>query len=287
MSVHVQELASTVGVAIEHQLAGGLWGAYLGRSRTGAEVVIKVLPQHPLNDLAKVQRAVLLADSLRLSGYPVPRYQLVEQVAEHVITVQDFVRGTTPEVFGASHAEQLIDLWRRHRSAAGRTGEKSDPLAAVRSEDAPDCREVRNSADPAIRRLYGEARAVIEQSDPAIFRSGDIVHHDFHHRNFLSVDGRVVAVIDWEGATVGDSRVDLCELAWASRPGSPTRAARADQITSAAVAVEVEPAVAAAIAAGRAVEKIAFGLRTGEATLAAVLGSVHGYLRPQWAAMAP
>lgn len=284
MSIDVQELASTVGVSIDHQLGGGLWGAYLGRSRTGAEVVVKVLPQHPLNELAKVRRAVVLADRLRLSGYPAPRYLLVEQVAGRVITIQEFVRGTTPEVFEADHAVQLIDLWRRHRGAAEQAGEVPDPLAAVRSEDSPDCCEVRQSADPVIRQLYGEARAVIEQADPAIFRSDDVVHHDFHHRNFLTADGRVVAVIDWEGATVGDSRVDLCELAWASRPGSPNRTAEADQVTSSAVEAEVEPAVDAALAAARAVEKIAFGLRTDEATLSAVLGSVHGYLRPRWRA---
>jgi len=133
-----------------------------------------------------------------------------------------------------------------------------------------------------IWQIYDEARTVIDQTDPSHFRSGDIVHHDFHHRNFLTADGQITAVIDWEGAITGDSRIDLCELAWASRPGSPTRSPEADRITSAALAAEVEPTIAQGIAAGRAIEKLAFGLRSGEPTLSTVLASVTGHLRPQW-----
>ncbi len=271
-----------MGVEIQRQLAGGIWGAHLGRTRDGSDVVIKVLPRHHLTAIDKVQRAIILAEQLRRSGYPAPRYLMVEDVAGHCVTVQEFVRGATPEVFQARHAEVLIDLWRRHRDAAGHQDREVDCLAAVRSENAADCRELRNSDDPQIRRIYDQARAVIDRTAPTLFRSSDIVHHDFHHRNFLAHGDQVTAVIDWEGATTGDSRIDLCELAWASRPGSPTRSAEADRLTSTAVANEVDPTVATAIAAARAIEKLAFGLRADEATLGAMLASVTGYLQPLW-----
>lgn len=271
-----------MGVDIERQLTGGLWGAYLARAGDGCEVVLKVLPRHHLCATDKVRQAVGLAERLRESGYPAPRYLLVEEVAGHCVTVQEFVRGTTPEVFRAVDAEQLIELWRLHRGAGKPASGIFDPLAAVRSEDADDCRALKESADRVIWQIYDEARTVIDRTDRSRFRSGDIVHHDFHHRNFLTADGHVTAVIDWEGAVAGDSRIDLCELAWASRPGSPTRSPEADRVTSAAVAAEVETSVAQGIAAGRAIEKLAFGLRSGEPTLSTVLASVTGHLRPQW-----
>jgi aminoglycoside phosphotransferase (APT) family kinase protein len=40
------------------------------------------------------------------------------------------------------------------------------------------------------------------------------VHGDFHHRNFLEIDGRVTGVFDWDIAGPGDWRFDLVNLAF-------------------------------------------------------------------------
>lgn len=274
-----------VGVTVEHRLAGGMWGAYFGRTRSGVEVVLKPLVVHPMHTLEKAERAALLAGRLHADGYPIPRYLDVRLVGDQVVTVQEFIAGETPRVFGPDHARQLIELWRRHRGRAGEEYAGTDPLAAVRSPAAPDCRALRHASDPVIRSLYDEARAVVESNDPAIFRTEDIVHHDFHHQNFLVRDGRVVAVFDWEGASGGDSRVDLCVLAWSTKPGLASRSPGADALTAAAVTREVDPEVAAAIAAGRAIDKLAFGLRSDVDTLAGVLASVHACMRPRWLAV--
>ncbi|HVX44322.1 MAG TPA: aminoglycoside phosphotransferase family protein [Mycobacteriales bacterium] len=276
----VRAIGNAVGVTVERRLAGGMWGAYLAHTRTGAPVVMKPLVVHPMHTLAKAQRAVQLAGRLHEDGYPIPRYLDVTALGDQVVTVQEFIAGETPEVFEVDHARQLIDLWRRHRDRADGTG--LDPLAGVRSAQAPDCLTLQDAADPAIRALYAEARAVIDANDPSIFRTTDIVHHDFHHRNFLVRDGRVVAVFDWEGASGGDSRVDLCGLAWTTRPGLPSRTPEADALTAAAVAREVDPDVAAALAAGRAVEKLAFGLRSGAEIRDDVLAAVRACMRPHW-----
>ena len=46
-------------------------------------------------------------------------------------------------------------------------------------------------------------------------RDDDLVHFDFHHRNALQdVDGRLTAVVDWEGVRQGDSAFDLVTLAF-------------------------------------------------------------------------
>ncbi len=279
----MNRIADTLGISVERRLAGGLWGAYLARSRTGAAVVVKPMVVHPMHTLGGAQRAARLAMRLRDSGYPIPRFLEVTQIGGQVVTLQEYVEGVVPEVFERGHAEQLIELWRLHTGRAVDEAETSiEPLAAIRDPLAADCRALQCSDDPYLRTVYDEAAAVVQGTDPAVFRDRDVVHHDFHHRNFLARDGRVVAVFDWEGARAGDSAVDLCSLAWSSHPGSPTRTGAADALVSAAVDSDVQPAVAAGIAAGRAIEKLAFGLRSDPDTLKDVILSVEGWLRPRW-----
>ncbi|MGI8868958.1 MAG: phosphotransferase [Mycobacteriales bacterium] len=280
----LRAIAAALDLSIERRLAGGLWGAYLGRTSGGARVVIKPLVVHPSHTLERAQGAVALAMRLRDDGYPVPRYLDVTAVGGQVVTVQEYVDGLVPDVFEPDHARQLIVLWQMHEGRAVRIAHAPvDPLSDVRDPDGPDSQALRESGDAYIREVYEEARAVVDSTDVALFRGYDVVHHDFHHRNFLVRGDRIVAVFDWEGAGPGDSRADLCELAWSSP--SPDRTRDADAVARAAFDATVEPVVAAAMAASRAIEKLAFGLRSDPATLHGVLGSVRMHLRPRWHAL--
>ena len=279
----MNRIADTLGISVERRLAGGLWGAYLAHSRTGAAVVVKPMVVHPMHTLGGAQRAARLAMRLRDSGYPIPRFLEVTQIGGQVVTLQEYVEGVVPEVFERGHAEQLIELWRLHTGRAVDEAETSiEPLAAIRDPLSADCRALQCSDDPYLRTVYDEAAAVVQGTDPAVFRDRERRAPRLPPPKLPRPRRAGGCGVDWEGARAGDSAVDLCSLAWSSHPGSPTRTGAADALVSAAVDSDVQPAVAAGIAAGRAIEKLAFGLRSDPDTLKDVILSVEGWLRPRW-----
>ena len=56
---------------------------------------------------------------------------------------------------------------------------------------------------------------VLGDTEDVALAQTTIVHGDFHHRNFLVVDGRVAGVFDWDIAGPGDWRFDLVNLSFA------------------------------------------------------------------------
>ena len=272
------------GVRLLERLAGGEWGAYLGDIADGRRVVFKPLPVHSIFAESRVRAAVGMAESLRVGGYPAPRYLDVVVIDDQVCTLQEFVSGHVPVVLGTQHATSLIELWSSHQAAAP-VPDRSWGEALVerlRDPDSPDQRMLRGSSDSRIRRLAMEMAAVGLETGPGLFRSGDIVHGDFHHRNLLTDHGRVTAVIDWEGARAGDSRWDLVTLGWSSPPGSGSVDPAALALVRTEVDVSVPTEVRRPLAAAMALEKLAYGLRAGPAARSWAVAITRGWLRPQW-----
>lgn len=266
-------------------MAGGEWGAYLGEIADGRRVVFKPLPVHSIFAESRVRAAVGMAESLRVSRYPAPRYLDVVVIDDHVCTLQEFVGGDVPAVLGAQHATALAELWRRHQAPAPipDPGWDAALIDRLRDPDDADQRMLRGSSDSRIGRLATELTAVGLETGPELFRSGDVVHGDYHYRNLLADDGRVTAVIDWEGARAGDSRWDLVTLAWSSPPGSGSVDPAALALIHAEVDVSVPSEVRRALAASMALEKLAYGLRAGPAARSWAVAITRAWLRPQWA----
>jgi aminoglycoside phosphotransferase (APT) family kinase protein len=65
----------------------------------------------------------------------------------------------------------------------------------------------RRTAD-LLERLQG----LVTEWDGLPFRSGDIVHFDFHHNNILFNDADLTGVVDWDGVSAGDRAFDLVTL---------------------------------------------------------------------------
>jgi aminoglycoside phosphotransferase (APT) family kinase protein len=64
------------------------------------------------------------------------------------------------------------------------------------------------------RRLLDHIERIGREVERSSLPETDLVHGDFHHRNVLQHDdGRLSAVIDWEGVRQGDAVFDLVMLA--------------------------------------------------------------------------
>ena len=136
-------------------------------------------------------------------------------------TVQEVVDGEVPPVLRFEHVRELVALWSVHQNVAITVGHSGGGWAEnvvrglrVGTEAVyVDHQVLRASSDRRVQRVLDAAIAIGMRTDPGIFRTGDVVHGDFHHRNLLVRGDHVVAVFDWEGAHPGDARTDLMTLA--------------------------------------------------------------------------
>jgi aminoglycoside phosphotransferase (APT) family kinase protein len=85
------------------------------------------------------------------------------------------------------------------------------PLVAIRPRRLCEHASLR-SHSPATRDLLARAPAAGTALVHRELVEHDAVHLDFHHRNVLSANGRLTAVIDCEGYRTGDRIFDLVTL---------------------------------------------------------------------------
>ncbi|MFC7620566.1 aminoglycoside phosphotransferase family protein [Microlunatus sp. GCM10028923] len=209
--VNVEQAVERLGLTIERRLDGGVFGATLVRSPGAARAVLKLLPDRVAPSLDAVAEAAALAGGLRGAGYPIPAVLDLGLVDGTVFTLQEYVAGEVPDRITEPVAARLVELWDLHREAAPDT----DDAWAVRLVD-----EIRAGvelrpqlSDPRAVAVLDRAVAIGRSADPDGFRTGDVVHGDFHTGNVLVDDhGRLAAVIDWEGTRIGDARFDLVRL---------------------------------------------------------------------------
>lgn len=252
----VNGVATALGLEVERRLAGGEFGAYLARTQRSEPVVLKVSPGSPQSS-ERVEAAVQLASMLRRQGYPIPRYLDVGMTHGRVYTLQEAVEGEVPDVLRPAHARQLVGLWRRHEGQAGSAGasgarwvsEIVDGLRVGSARLFVDHAAIRDTGNSDALGVLEAARKIGEGTEPTIFRTCDVVHQDFHHRNLLVRGEKVVAVLDWEGAHAGDSRVDLLCLEFSARnQADPAALTLLDAQVAATVPADVRVALYALLA---------------------------------------
>lgn len=280
----VEEIAVALGLTVGRRLTGGAFGALSVRTAAGAPAVLKMLPTDGFWSEPRVRVAMGLAESLRRNGYPAPRYLDVGSVRDRVYTVQEMIDGSAPDVLRPEHVQTMIDLRRRHAGMASPDPAWAEELvASIRANEGEAQGLLRFTGPPEVTELLEEALVVGERIDPAIFSNSDVVHNDFGAHNVLVRGERVIAVVDWEGARVGDSRADLATFAWYTLP--VTR----DPGVTALLETEIDSwpvDVAAALAAHFALTKIYFALRSGDdALLSWTVEVASRWLRPRWNAL--
>lgn len=116
-----------------------------------------------------------------------------------------FAEGGAPAPSAAVFAEAMRVLARIHATPPPSEWRQATPLRAVVDhwrkllEEAPD-----PSWIPAGAALHARLREAVPEVGPP-----GLVHADFYANNWMIADGRLVAVLDWEGAHRGDGRVDI------------------------------------------------------------------------------
>ena len=256
-------------------LTGGEFGALLVADDDGRELVLKAIPAPEL--AARWEQGRRLATTMRTLGYPAPEYVGGGVTGTLCWSLQVRLPGAIPDVMSVAHAGQLIDLARRHEGAASTT---THWQAGTVDEMRASCRALAGHRESAS--LAGELALAVDRCAHAEMRDGDVVHADFHHRNFLAIGDDVTGVFDWELSYVGDWRLDLVNLAcwahWVPHGFAP----EARAVVTAAVFAECPPEVVAFATAMHALRTIDFYARVHPDWLAWFVPMVDGTVAEWW-----
>jgi Phosphotransferase enzyme family len=204
----VSRLAELTGVqfAIEGPCPGGEVGAAYVRWPDGRRSVLTMGSRHapPL---------VLFA---RRAGLPVPEYELTADLGDAFVVVQELVVGSAPAVVDRPLVDSLIAL---NAAFTGLLSSLSRPPIDLylRSSGPGFCvHESLASYDRRSARVLDWVREVGAVRNTA--DGPDLVHVDYHPGNILVSDGRITAILDWDGVGQGDRLFDLVtlrfDLAW-------------------------------------------------------------------------
>lgn len=215
-SPDLQSLARELGVRIVGPLTGGEFGAMLAVDGAGREFVLKVMSPPAVLTLDRLatlfRRGAVLAGRARAIGYPAPEYLGTGKTDSFAWSLQERLPGTVPDAMTPAHARRLVELAAMHRDIAGESYDWRR-FAVDRMREHLQTVVQDQRAVP----LAHELAAVMERSEGVEIRQHDVVHADFHHRNYLAIDDEVTGVFDWEFAMPGDWRTDLVNLAfWAA-----------------------------------------------------------------------
>jgi aminoglycoside phosphotransferase (APT) family kinase protein len=204
------EAAAGVALRIDGPCPGGQVGASYVTWPDGHRSVLTWRPGTHLADLRQGPLAVI--EALRPAGYPAPAAELAVQAGDAVLLVWELLPGTpithlTPGLLAEALA--LNDL--QAGQLAGRPAIPATDLYLTR--DGPGfclhqpLRE-HSARTQALHRWIGTVGA----SYPRCLRGDDAVHCDYHPGNILASHGHITGVIDWDGASRGDRRLDLVTL---------------------------------------------------------------------------
>ena len=183
-----------------------MFGAAFVEGRDGRVLVLKASTDLQLAP----EWAMGAAASARLRelGYPASHY-LETGTADTVIwSLQEVLPGSVPLIFTVGHAAQLLALVHRHDTDSG----MRRPWDALARDIS---RRALADLGPLPDRFDETLRSVLDRTEDVVLAQTTIVHGDFHHRNILVDDDRVVGVFDWDIVGPGDWRFDLVTLAFA------------------------------------------------------------------------
>lgn len=195
---------------VEGLCAGGQVGAAIVRWPDGHRSVMKFRPA--ASESAMSRGPVAVSEALRRRGYPAPKLELVEQVDDDVVFVLELLPGSRLAHVDAPMLEQLLALNEQQREALCALDDIPNwPLYLT--DDGPGfcLHEPLRAYSARSARLLKWIAAVGEDSGSEVV-GDDAVHGDFQPDNILALEGSVTGVVDWDGASRGDRRIDLVTL---------------------------------------------------------------------------
>ena len=199
-------------------LSGGAVGAWEVVRPDGASSVLTWRgPQLGRDNAGDVARTADLVEVARRVGVPAPAYEDVVPLADGgVVVLQEFVAGVRPDL-SIAVITSLLELTERRRGVLKGTGYENEGTGLYLIDDGPGfcLHGPLRDHDRRTRRLLDWNEAV-GRSEADVVAGDDLVHFDYHLGNVL-VDprdqSRVVAILDWDGASSGDVGIDDVILA--------------------------------------------------------------------------
>jgi len=205
----LSQLRSQHGIDLifDGRCPGGEVGAYYARSDHGHRCVFKWFDGTlPFDHFPEMVRQV---SRLRTKGYLLPRYWPPYRVDGGVVVLQDAVEGAWSDEVSQELVETMLNLNDLQAGEGNGGGAWSDFIRMTLIEGADEY-----CLHDTLRRYDGTTRRIVDWIESVgrsmgSLPSHDVVHMDFHHRNVLRQEERVVAVVDWEGSRSGDRVLDL------------------------------------------------------------------------------
>ena len=210
------EVAARAGVTLVGQCSGGHIGAFHVILPDGRAGVMK-WSEDPAADV-RLSWTLAAIGALRQRGYPIPPYEPLVDGAGAWVVLQEAVDGALSDQVSDELVERIVQLSERQAGVADALG--PSPGHAPWGEAV--------MADLTRER---PARLLLPERPPvsaASFHDHDAMHLDLHHQNVLQLDGRLHAVIDWEGCRPGDRVYDLVVFAVCLAAAQASDEAKAD-----------------------------------------------------------
>lgn len=159
--------------------------------------------------------AKAVTDALAPMGYPVPRYERIEELGEGGYVVMTELAGdrATFQERGAEEAQAVIALNRLQQVRSPLSGGwPRDIIASVLNGGDgycfPDAMNVSDDAALICRVLQ---RLALDHAEAPTVRDA-IVHKDMNPGNILLLGGTISGIVDWENTCAGDPLYDLVYL---------------------------------------------------------------------------
>ncbi len=201
--------ATGVRLTVAGELAGGQVGAVRVRWPDGHVSVLTWLPGVAAVDFRERQEAAWRA--ARAAGVPAPELEALAEGDGVLVLVQQLLPGAPPEAVDVALLEQVLGVVDR---CAGLLDEAVPPVRLWLTDSGPGFCLHEPLREHGARAAAVErwVRAVGRRLPDDVLPGSDVVHLDMQPANLLVEDGRLVGVVDWDGAGRGDRRLDLAAL---------------------------------------------------------------------------
>lgn len=200
--------------------AGGEQGAAYVRWSDGHRSVFHWAPGFEPEGRATRALAMEVREAARRGGVPAPRQEVLLDLGDGLASVQELVVGRPGGPVTEAMLDQLLALLDRRRGVFAGDPRAADGIALRLVDDGPGfaMHGPMRAAGGRAARLLDWVEEVGRSTASPMLSGPDAVHFDHHPGNVLLDDaGRVTALIDWDGAVVGNADFDLVTLRFGIR----------------------------------------------------------------------
>lgn len=187
-------------------------GAYAVEDASGTPLVLKWMIRP--DSVARLERARMVTERIRILGVPAPRYTLIDTLSEGVTYwLQTTLRGQPPARLSVEQIHQLL-VWNGRQAGQALSPEQdwSWYVRAVVFAGKSGWKDSLRDYSSETRTVLAGLEQVTAGKEVSVSRTGDLVHGDLVPGNVLVAEGKVTGIVDWDAAGCGDRALDLSKL---------------------------------------------------------------------------